>query len=70
MTQYFDNLETRSADARASALAQDLPAAIATALRAPGMAAHLGAVDPAEITDRAALARLPVLRTSDLGQAQ
>lgn len=70
MTQYFDNLETRSADARASALAQDLPAAIATALRAPGMAAHLGAVDPAEITDRAALARLPVLRKSDLGQAQ
>ena len=70
MTQYFDTLETRSADARAAALSQDLPAAIERALRAPGMAAHMGPVDPAAITDRTALAGLPVLRKSDLGRAQ
>ena len=39
-------------------------------MSAPGLAAHLGAVDPATITTRAALARLPVLRKSDLGAAQ
>ncbi|MCL7464182.1 phenylacetate--CoA ligase family protein [Phaeovulum sp. NW3] len=70
MTQYFDALETRSADERAAALARDLPAAIARAMTAPGMAAHLQGVDPAGVTDRAALARLPVLRKSELGAAQ
>ena len=70
MSQYFDDLETRSQDARDAALAQDLPRILARALQAPGLAAHLGAVDPAAVTDRAALARLPVLRKSDLGHAQ
>ncbi|PKP68719.1 MAG: AMP-dependent synthetase [Alphaproteobacteria bacterium HGW-Alphaproteobacteria-4] len=70
MNQYFDALETRSADARAADLAFALPAQIARALGAPGMAAHIGAVDTASITDVAALARLPVLRKSDLGAAQ
>ena len=36
----------------------------------PALAAHLGGVDPAAVTDRAALARLPVLRKSALGAAQ
>ena len=70
MNQYFDALETRSADARAADLAVALPAQIARALGVPGMAAHIGAVDTASITDVAALARLPVLRKSDLGAAQ
>jgi phenylacetate-CoA ligase len=70
MSQYFDDLETRSQDARDAALAQDLPRILVRALQAPGLAAHLGAVDPAAVTDRAALARLPVLRKSDLGHAQ
>jgi phenylacetate-CoA ligase len=70
MNQYFDALETRSADARAADLAFALPAQIARALGVPGMAAHIGAVDTASITDVAALARLPVLRKSDLGAAQ
>ena len=70
MNPYFDALETRSADARDAALMRDLPAALARAMSAPGLAAHLGAVDPATITTRAALARLPVLRKSDLGAAQ
>ena len=70
MNPYFDALETRSADARDAALMRDLPAALARAMSAPGLAAHLGAVDPATITTRADLARLPVLRKSDLGAAQ
>jgi len=70
MSRYFDALETRSQDEREAALARDLPAVIARALTAPGLAAHLGPVDPAAITSRAALARLPVLRKSDLGAAQ
>ena len=70
MSRYFDSLETRSADERAAALARDLPAVLARALRAPGMAAHLGAVEPEAVTSLAALARLPVLRKSDLGAAQ
>ncbi|MFB2531703.1 phenylacetate--CoA ligase family protein [Paracoccus sp. p3-h83] len=67
---HFDELETRSADQRAADLARDLPAAIARALTAPGMAAHLGGVEAAAITDRAALARLPVIRKADLSAAQ
>lgn len=70
MSHFFDALETRDTETRAQALRQDLPRAIARAMQAPGMAAHLGAVDPAAITDRAALARLPVLRKSDLSAAQ
>ncbi|MFD2175585.1 phenylacetate--CoA ligase family protein [Rhodobacter lacus] len=70
MSRYYDDLETRSADARAAALAVALPQAIARARTAPGLAAHLGAVAAAEITSRDALAKLPVLRKSDLGAAQ
>jgi phenylacetate-CoA ligase len=69
MTQY-DARETRSAEARAADMARELPAQIARAMAAPGMAAHLAGVDPAGVTDRAALARLPVLRKAGLGKAQ
>ena len=67
---YFDDLETRSADARAVDLAQALPRQIANAKSAAGLAAHLGDIDPAQITSAEALAALPVLRKSDLTQAQ
>ena len=70
MGQYFDELETRSADERAAALARDLPQVIERALGAPGLAAHLGAVEAGSVTSREALATLPVLRKSDLGAAQ
>ncbi|MEI4485547.1 phenylacetate--CoA ligase family protein [Frigidibacter sp. MR17.14] len=66
----YDALERRSVDERAAALARDLPAALARAMTAPGLAAHLAGLDPAAVTDRAALARLPVLRKSELGAAQ
>ena len=68
--QPYDGLETRSADRRAADLARDLPAAIARAQTAPALAAALAGVDPAAITDLAALARLPLVRKSDLTAAQ
>ena len=70
MSGFFDDLETRSADARAAALAKALPQQIARAKALPGYAGSLDAVDPSAITDAAALAALPVLRKSDLGRAQ
>jgi len=70
MTQYFDSSETRSQDQRAADLARALPAQIARAMAAPGIGALLAGVEPGAVTDRAALARLPVIRKSELGAAQ
>ena len=70
MKPFFDDLETRSGDARAVALAKALPAQIARAQGVPGYAGALDGVDPDAITDAAALAALPVLRKSELGKAQ
>ena len=68
---YFDDLETRSADRRAADLARDLPLRIAAAKAgARALAASLAEIDPATVTDRAALAGLPVIRKSDLIEAQ
>ncbi|UWR60395.1 phenylacetate--CoA ligase family protein [Phaeobacter inhibens] len=66
----FDSLEIRSADARASDLAEQLPQQIARAMAAPGYGDSLRNVDAASITSVADLAALPVLRKSDLGKAQ
>ncbi|WP_420568635.1 phenylacetate--CoA ligase family protein [Thalassovita sp.] len=70
MTRYFDDLETRSADQRAAAIAQDLPRQIARAKGLPGFADALAEVDPKAITGIEDLAALPVLRKSDLVSAQ
>ncbi len=70
MSSFFDTLETRSADERAADLARALPEQIARAKALPGYAAALRDVDAVGVTDMAALARLPVLRKSDLGAAQ
>ena len=67
---FFDALETRSADARAAALAVALPEQIARAARLAGYAESLGGVDPGEVTSVEALARLPVLRKDALVAAQ
>jgi phenylacetate-CoA ligase len=69
-TVTLDPLETRDPEAREAALRDALPAQIAAALRAPALASHLVGIDPAAVTDRAALARLPVLRKSELLAAQ
>lgn len=70
MTRYFDELETRSPAERAAAIARALPDQIARAKALPGYAGTLDGVTPATITSVAALAKLPVLRKSDLGRAQ
>jgi phenylacetate-CoA ligase len=71
MTDHYDDLETRPAEAREKALLAELPAHIAHAkAAAPGYAKHLAAFDPAAVTSRAELAELPLTRKSDLTSAQ
>ena len=67
---HFDDLETRSAEARAADLAKALPEQIARAQALPGYGETLKGVDAAQITSVEALADLPVLRKSELGKAQ
>ncbi|MDK8872542.1 phenylacetate--CoA ligase family protein [Paracoccus sp. SSJ] len=67
---FYDKLETRSADERALWQAAELPAAIARAGTAPALARILGDVAPDQVTTREALARLPVIRKSELSEAQ
>jgi len=66
MSDHFDALETRDPEERERDLARRLPQLLAAALRAPGWRGQLGALDPTSIDSRAALARLPLLRKSDL----
>ena len=65
-SEHFDQLETRDPDARERDFFGRLPDFIALALSAPGWAAQLAGVDPNTVTSRAALAKLPVLRKSEL----
>ncbi|MDM7457873.1 MAG: AMP-binding protein [Paracoccus sp. (in: a-proteobacteria)] len=67
---YYDDLETRDIAARERDLASALPVTVQRAKAAPAMARALEAVDPDKVIDRAALARLPVLRKADLSAAQ
>jgi phenylacetate-CoA ligase len=67
---FYDQLETRSPEVRARDLAAELPRAVARAQGAPGLAALLDGIDARTVTDPAALARLPVLRKSELSAAQ
>jgi phenylacetate-CoA ligase len=69
VTDFFDALEAEAPEARAARLYGQLPGLIALAqAKAPGLA--LTGVDPATITDAAALASLPFIRKSDLIAAQ
>ena len=67
---YYDDLETRSADARADSLSECLPELFTRAQSTPGGGQQLAGFDAAQVTTRAALARLPVLRKSVLTSAQ
>ncbi len=67
---HYDDLETRSAEARAASLADTLPGQVARAQVLPGFRETLGAYDAHAITSREALARLPVLRKAELMAAQ
>lgn len=67
----YDALETRDPAAREAALLAALPAQVAHAQANTGAFAELLAgVDPAAITSRAALARLPVVRKGELLERQ
>ena len=63
---YFDTLENCDPSHRHANLFSRLPDALRHALQAPAYAAHLKGVNPATVVNRAALAKLPVLRKSDL----
>jgi phenylacetate-CoA ligase len=64
--RHYDSLETRDPDDRERDFFGRLPDLLALALSAPGWATQLSGIDPNAVTSRAALARLPVLRKSDL----
>src|SRR3954449_1003213 len=66
MTAHYDALETREQAAREVDLFARLPGVLRSAMTAPAYADRLKGVDPATVTSRAALARLPVLRKSEL----
>ena len=66
MTDHYDALETREPAKREADLFSRLPDVLRKAMAAPAYAERLKGIDPADITSRAALARLPVLRKSDL----
>ncbi len=68
--KHYDLLETRDPAQREREQFAALPAIIAHALTAPGWAAHLKGIDPKSVTSRAALAKLPVLRKSDIAELQ
>ena len=66
MSDHYDARETRDPAAREADLFARLPAALGKALAAPAYAERLQGIEPASIGNREALARLPVLRKSEL----
>ena len=66
MTDHYDTLETRDPAEREADLFSRLPGVLRKAMAAPAYAERLKGIDPTEITSRAALARLPLLRKSEL----
>ena len=66
MTAHYDALETREHAAREADLFARLPDVLRSAMAAPAYAERFAGIDPASVTSRAALARLPVLRKSEL----
>jgi phenylacetate-CoA ligase len=70
MPDFCDDLEGLDPAERERRLFTDVPKQIERAVKAPGWAAHLGGIDPRSVTSRAALAKLPVLRKSDIAELQ
>jgi phenylacetate-CoA ligase len=66
VSEHYDTRETREPAAREADLFARLPGVLRKAMAAPAYTARMQGVDPASITSRAALARLPVLRKSEL----
>ena len=70
MVDHCDELESLDPAERERRHFKEVPKQIARAMKTPGWAAHLAGVDPGSITSRAALAKLPVLRKSDIAELQ
>jgi phenylacetate-CoA ligase len=71
MADNFDTLETRDPEARDRAMFAALPVQVAYAKEHAGAYARLlESIDPAAVTSRAALARLPVIRKSEMVDLQ
>lgn len=69
--EYYDDLETRDREAREAALMAALPAQVAHArAAAAAFAERLAGIDAAAVDSREALARLPLIRKSDLIEIQ
>jgi phenylacetate-CoA ligase len=69
--EHFDALETRAPEERERTLLAALPSFIAHAkAKAAGWAAHLKDIESGDVTSRAALARLPLLRKGELAERQ
>lgn len=71
MAPTFDDLESRSPEAREADFFARLPAFLNAALNeAPALKARLEDISPSELTSRTALAQLPVLRKAQLMEMQ
>jgi phenylacetate-CoA ligase len=70
MTDHYDARDSLDPAQREAALFHRLPGVVAAAMRAPAYAERLHGIDPVAVKNRAALARLPVLRKSELPAMQ
>jgi phenylacetate-CoA ligase len=70
MAKFHDRRETQAPARREADLMARLPAVVAAARALPAWRRLLAKIDPATVVDRAALARLPVFRKSDLPALQ
>ena len=66
MSDHYDARETRDPREREAELFARLPDVLRAAIAAPGYAERLKGINPVSVTSRTALARLPVLRKSEL----
>lgn len=70
MPEHYDALETRDPAVREREQFARLGDVIARATTAPGWSKHLSGIDAKSVSSRAALAKIPVLRKSDIAVLQ
>lgn len=70
MSDHYDKLEIRSASERDADIFARLPDLLRAAMSAPAHAERLRGIDPSSVKDRASLAKVPVLRKSELPALQ
>lgn len=70
VTAHYDPLETRAPEERDRDLMGRLPALVAAAMKGSGWQQHLKGIDAASVNSREALAKMPVLRKSELPALQ